>query len=148
MTLNVATDHNWSDTASERDGSSAPPTPGFLSAANQKTLQGIRQLPIDPAAGPHEYHEISDEDVTESPGFDMGPSLMDEVLRALGGNGNGSGGAHSQMTNSPHVDKNFDWKDEHGSQPGSKRGTLRDTLKKKNNHVISSINCEVMRTLI
>ena len=60
----------------------------------------------DPPSDPHEYHEISDEDVGESPGFDMGPSLMDEVLRALGGNG-GPG-----SSNSPRLDKNFDWKDE------------------------------------
>ena len=129
----LSVDHNWSDTASEKDGNSAPPTPGFLAAANQKALQGIVQVPSDAFPGPHEYHEISDEEAADSPGFDLGPSLMDEVLRALGG----GSGAH--MTHSPHTDKHFDWKDDHGSLPGSqpesKRGTLRDTLRKKQAHV-------------
>lgn len=44
-------------------------------------------MPIDPQSGAHEYHEISDEEVGESPAFDLGPSLMDEVLKALGGGG-------------------------------------------------------------
>ena len=129
----VYLDHNWSDTASEKDGNSAPPTPGFLSPINHKALQGVRHLPIDASLGPHEYHEISDEDVAESPGFDLGPSLMDEVLRALGA---GSGQTVSQ---SPHTERTFDWKEDHGSQPGSqpesKRGTLKDTLRKKQAHV-------------
>lgn len=129
-------DHNWSDTASEKDGNSAPPTPGFLAVANQKALQGINQVPVDAFPGPHEYHEISDEEVTDSPGFDLGPSLMDEVLRALGG------GSASHMTHSPYTDKHFDWKEDQSSlpssQPESKRGTLRDTLRKKQAHVIQS----------
>lgn len=78
-------DHNWSDTASEKDGNSAPATPGFAAITNQKAL--VRTLPIDPQSGSHEYHEISDEEVGESPAFDLGPSLMDEVLKALGGGG-------------------------------------------------------------
>ena len=81
--------------------------------------------------------------MAESPGFDLGPSLMDEVLRALGGSGNGSG--HLHMTNSPHTEKNFDWKEENSSQPGSKRGTLRDTLRKKNNHVISYLKVKLLK---
>lgn len=128
------TDHNWSDTASEKDGNSAPPTPGFFLPVNHpKTLPGIKSLPIDASLGPHEYHEISDEDVAESPGFDLGPSLMDEVLRALGGGG-GSGG-HTSL--SPHFDNKLE--EEHstfaGQQPESKRGTLKDTLRKKQAHV-------------
>ena len=118
----IVTDHNWSDTASEKDGNSAPPTPGFVTVANQKAVHGLSQAPTDPFPGPHEYHEISDEEVTDSPGFDLGPSLMDEVLRALGA----GGGTHS-MHSPHHTDKHFDWKDE----TESKRGTLRDTLRKK-----------------
>lgn len=131
-------DHNWSDTASEKDGNSAPPTPGFHVTVNQKGMQGIHQVPVDVFPGPHEYHEISDEEVTDSPGFDLGPSLMDEVLRALGG-GSGS----DMVTHSPHTDKHFDWREElsslPGSQPESKRGTLRDTLRKKQAHVKTSL---------
>ncbi|XP_046652229.1 activated Cdc42 kinase-like isoform X3 [Daphnia pulicaria] len=139
-----AADHNWSDTASEKDGNSAPPTPGFLAVANQKALQGINQVPVDAFPGPHEYHEISDEEVTDSPGFDLGPSLMDEVLRALGG------GSASHMTHSPYTDRHFDWKEDQsslpGSQPESKRGTLRDTLRKKQAHV-KPISASDQRTL-
>jgi hypothetical protein len=127
----VKTDHNWSDTASEKDGNSAPPTPGFLSISHQKMISGNCKAPgLDMPSESHEYHEISDEDVGQSPGFDLGPSLMDEVLRALGG-GTGSVAPSSY---SPHLEKDYGWKDDSGasnSLPGSKRGTLKDTLKKK-----------------
>lgn len=130
-------DHNWSDTASEKDGNSAPPTPGFLAPINHKALQGVRHLPIDSSLAPHEYHEISDEDVAESPGFDLGPSLMDEVLRALGA------GSGNTTNHSPHTDRTFEWKEELGSLPnsqsGSKRGTLKDTLRKKQAHVLKIV---------
>lgn len=115
-------DHNWSDTASEKDGNSAPTTPGFFGIVNHKAHQSAKTQAIESQPGQHEYHEISDE---ESPGFDLGPSLVDEVLRALGGNANPG-----------HSTKEFDWKEEKGpSQPESKRGTLKDTLRKKHSQV-------------
>ncbi|XP_045605746.1 activated Cdc42 kinase-like isoform X1 [Procambarus clarkii] len=63
-----AAEHNWSDTASEDQ----PDSP-------------TRSRQTD-----HEYHEISDEEEPlpkpfRSSSFDLGPSLMDEVFRALGG---------------------------------------------------------------
>lgn len=65
-----AAEHNWSDTASEDQ----PDSPA-------RTRQSD-----------HEYHEISDEDEPlpkvepfRSSSFDLGPSLMDEVFKALGG---------------------------------------------------------------
>lgn len=61
---------------------------------------------------------------------------MDEVLRALGS------GSAAHMANSPYSDKHFDWKEDQsslaGSQPESKRGTLKDTLRKKQAHVTHS----------
>ncbi|XP_050716113.1 activated Cdc42 kinase-like isoform X2 [Eriocheir sinensis] len=65
-----AAEHNWSDTASEDQQDS----PGRSRQAD------------------HEYHEISDEEDEPLPrapfsgsSFDLGPSLMDEVFKALGG---------------------------------------------------------------
>lgn len=96
----------------------------------------MRQLPADNAAlGPHEYHEISDEDIAESPGFDLGPSLMDEVLRALG-----NGGGH-------HSPKEEDHGSLPNSQPESKRGTLKDTLKKKHLHVLNHLFKEFLTNI-
>ncbi|KAK3875474.1 hypothetical protein Pcinc_019659 [Petrolisthes cinctipes] len=73
-----AAEHNWSDTGSEEQPDSPSP----------ESSQTPRQAD-------HEYHEISDEENQEeeeptqkpfrSSSFDLGPSLMDEVFRALGG---------------------------------------------------------------
>ena len=126
----ILKDHNWSDTASDKDGNSAPATPSF-SAANQKAV--LRGLPLDPQSGAHEYHEISDEEVGESPGFDLGPSLMDEVLKALGG----GGGPNSS---SSHLERDSEWKEESNSQPESKRGTLKDANRKKQATVIAFLS--------
>lgn len=118
-------DHNWSDTASEKDGNSAPTTPGFFGIANPKGHQPSKTQTIENQPGQHEYHEISDD---ESPGFDLGPSLVDEVLRALGGS-----------SHTGHSSKDFDWKEEKAIsslvQSESKRGTLKDTLRKKHSQV-------------
>lgn len=95
--------------------------------ANSKK-SALHEPPLDP----HEYHEISDEEVGQSPGFDLGPSLMDEVLRALGGGA--SAGNAAPSSHSTHIDRDHDWRDESSfinSLPGSKRGTLKDTLRKK-----------------
>lgn len=72
-----AADHNWSDTASEDQPDS----------------------PTHSRQTDHEYHEISDEDEPlpkieqpfKSSSFDLGPSLMDEVFKALGGGSTSSG---------------------------------------------------------
>ncbi|XP_071534269.1 activated Cdc42 kinase-like isoform X2 [Panulirus ornatus] len=63
-----AAEHNWSDTASEDQPDS----------------------PTQSHQADHEYHEISDEEEPlpkpfRSSSFDLGPSLMDEVFKALGG---------------------------------------------------------------
>ena len=88
-------------------------------------------LHASPVNDSHGYHEFSDEEVGESPRFDLGPSLMDEVLRALAGNGAGSNGtgisgadggrgAGGLSSTSSLLDRDSDWKFEFNiSQPGS-----------------------------
>lgn len=84
----------WSDTSSEKDltkeyilEKDSCAKPGELKLS--KPLDVKSTTAKDGQKSDHEYHEISDEeqmDATESPKFetlDFGPSLMDEVFRAL-----------------------------------------------------------------
>lgn len=73
----------WSDTSSEKDL-----VRDFIVEKEQKKT-GSKESPKVGQKADHEYHEISDEEqcgAMESPKFealDLGPSLMDEVFRAL-----------------------------------------------------------------
>ncbi|KAB7506159.1 Tyrosine-protein kinase PR2 [Armadillidium nasatum] len=114
-----ASDHHWSDTGSEDHSESLLwPSNKSSNPSAWSTLKSEKsnQTPkSDKGNNDHEYHEISDEEdhndgfskekkegsAFRRDSFDLGPSLMDEVFRALGGSSTSTGVPSSTFGDPP-----------------------------------------------